>query len=75
MTTDEAFRHMLRVQVRDLFSWHPKEVTHCSVTGRHPETGELWTAYGKRESSADLSVWVRRGTGGEPEEEERSLAR
>jgi hypothetical protein len=73
MDPDELFRRLLNAQVRDLLAWRPKEVTHASVTAVHPETGEAWTAYGKRERPGDLSVWVRQGGGVEPEKAERNL--
>jgi hypothetical protein len=65
LSPDEFFRQQLRAAVRDVLAWYPKEATHASVSGRHPETGQVWTAHGQREGPADVTVWLREGGGGE----------
>lgn len=55
---DRFFAH-LEAAVRDALCWYPEVATHASVSGVHPETGEVWTAYGRRIGPADLEVRVK----------------
>lgn len=68
-TADEEFRHFLRSEVRGILAWRPEALRYASVTGVHPETGLLYTAYAKYEGPGDISVWIREGAGVEPAQE------
>jgi hypothetical protein len=61
LSPDEFFRQQMKAAVRDVLAWHPKIATHASVSGVHPETGTVWTAYRRRKGRAALKVWLEEG--------------